>query len=288
MLFEERDVRILFHKYIEPSEIARSMFFYAIEIGEVRFTKSTYVDLDLQRKYDRDYLIYLFTASGSGVLTINAETVGIKKNDSFIFSTNDSVQLLSSETEFYYIVFHGDQSIPYYNYLREDKEFIKFVDHTNVLIHYLKIKECVSGKEQINEGYISVSLQCILAEVYTINHFYGAIGEQVNMVTQAIDYIEDNFQQDITLAEICNNIAYSPYYFSRVFKKETNMSPYEYLINRRINHAKHLLITTNDSITSISEQCGYNSNIHFSNSFKKLVGMTPKQYREIYQHESKE
>lgn len=283
MLFESKDVRIIFHRYIDPSELGQSLFYYCVEIGEVEFVKSAFLDLNLQAKYDTPSLVYLYTASGNGIITINKETVGIKKNDSFIFTTRDHVQFLSSDATFYYIVFRGNQSFSYYHYLREEQEFIKFVDHTNIFTHYLKIKECISGKDQINEGYISVSLECILAEVYTINHFYGAIGEQVNMVTHAIDYIENNFHKEINLEEICNNVAYSPYYFSRVFKKETNMSPYEYLINRRINHAKHLLITTNEPISSISELCGYNSTIHFSNSFKKLVGMTPSEYRKKYQ-----
>lgn len=97
---------------------------------------------------------------------------------------------------------------------------------------------------------------------------------------QAIAYINDNLDQDLTLAEIAAVVDMSMYHFSRLFKQSTGFAPHQYVMNCRIERAKKLLIQTNQSIEKICEQIGFQSQSHFTNVFRKIMGITPRAYRE--------
>jgi AraC family transcriptional regulator len=97
---------------------------------------------------------------------------------------------------------------------------------------------------------------------------------------KAIDYINDNLAEDLSLRDISSIIHVSPYYFSRMFKRSTGLSPHQYLLRRRIEVAKQLLLRKNSSILEISQQVGFASQSHFIKVFRKYTGATPKNYRE--------
>ena len=73
----------------------------------------------------------------------------------------------------------------------------------------------------------------------------------------------------------------SPYYFSRLFKNTTGYSPYEYITYVRLDRAKTLLKTTDDTIKEITYAAGFGSEANFITCFKKHNGCTPRQFREM-------
>ncbi|WP_249596782.1 AraC family transcriptional regulator [Peribacillus frigoritolerans] len=93
-------------------------------------------------------------------------------------------------------------------------------------------------------------------------------------------YIQENYHQNITLEELAKISYISPYYLSHLFKELTGITPFQYLMQYRIEVSKHLLINSNSTINQISYQVGYQSETHFQNLFKKIVGVTPGKYRE--------
>lgn len=100
-------------------------------------------------------------------------------------------------------------------------------------------------------------------------------------ITNAARYIENNYSNDISLGSIASVVSLSPNYFQTVFKKIYGVSPLKYLINTRINNAKHLLLTTELSITDIAFACGFNSQPYFNYVFKHEIGLTPLNFRSI-------
>jgi AraC family transcriptional regulator len=70
------------------------------------------------------------------------------------------------------------------------------------------------------------------------------------------------------------------YHFSRLFKQSTGLSPYQYVTNSRIEKAKRLLVQTEEAINQIGQQVGFPNQSHFTNVFRKAMGVTPKAYRE--------
>ena len=96
----------------------------------------------------------------------------------------------------------------------------------------------------------------------------------------AIEYINDNLENDLTLAELASVVQMSTYHFARLFKQSTGLAPHQYVIDCRIERAKMLLAQRKLSITEICYQVGFQSRSHFSALFRKHTTMTPKVYRD--------
>ncbi len=95
----------------------------------------------------------------------------------------------------------------------------------------------------------------------------------------AIDYVGDNLEKDLTLAEIAGAAHMSPYHFSRLFKESTGLTPHRYVIERRVQRAKELLSSTALPIAEIALLCGFANQSHLNRHFKRLLGVSPKALR---------
>lgn len=96
---------------------------------------------------------------------------------------------------------------------------------------------------------------------------------------QAIAYINENLTADLTIREIANELEMSQYYFSRLFKQSTGVSPYQYVMQQRIERAKYLLRTTPLSVAAIAAQIGFSNQNQLTVQFRKFTGTTPSGYR---------
>lgn len=105
----------------------------------------------------------------------------------------------------------------------------------------------------------------------------GGIAER--QLRQVLDYIHDHLDQDLKLADLATVVGMSQFHFSHVFKQALGVAPYQYLLQQRVERAKHLLKHTDQSIMDIAFLCGFNSHSHLSKQFRQLTGMTPKAYR---------
>jgi AraC family transcriptional regulator len=97
---------------------------------------------------------------------------------------------------------------------------------------------------------------------------------------QAIDYIHTYLDRNLTLTDIANTTGISKYYFCRLFKQATGSSVYQYLLQQRVLRAKELLRQQCLPIAEIALQCGFANQTHFTKIFRRLIGITPKTYRE--------
>ncbi|NJN20644.1 MAG: helix-turn-helix transcriptional regulator [Leptolyngbya sp. RL_3_1] len=96
---------------------------------------------------------------------------------------------------------------------------------------------------------------------------------------QVLDYIDAHLDQEIKLANLAELLGMSQFHFSHLFKQSIGISPYQYLLQQRVERAKQLLKQTNQPIVEIALDCGFNSHSHLSKQFRQLTGMTPKAFR---------
>lgn len=104
-------------------------------------------------------------------------------------------------------------------------------------------------------------------------------GLSQRQLVQVLDYINDHLDQEIKLADLAALIGMSQFHFSHLFKQSIAITPYQYLLQQRIERAKQLLKQTDQPILEIALQCGFNSHSHLSKQFRQLTGMTPTSYR---------
>lgn len=92
-------------------------------------------------------------------------------------------------------------------------------------------------------------------------------------------YIAQNYAQNITLENVAETVSLTPTYLSRKFRTATGMTFKEYLNYVRIKRASQSLLTTDDSITKIALDCGFNSSNYFKDLFRKITGISPRAFR---------
>lgn len=128
-------------------------------------------------------------------------------------------------------------------------------------------------KELINKAIYNISQNSKQADhINVVNYSLP--------VRLACEYIEKNFQENINLNKISNYVSLSKNYFCNIFKKETGITIWDYLIRIRMEEAKRMLLETEQKTYEISEKVGYDDPSYFGRLFKKYTGFTPMEFRE--------
>ncbi len=97
-------------------------------------------------------------------------------------------------------------------------------------------------------------------------------------VSQLIDYIHENYSQNITNKTIAHRFNLHPNYVSNLIKAFTGMPLHRYIMHTRVSVSMQMLLKSNASITEIAEKCGFSDIYHFSKIFKKFIGVPPTKY----------
>jgi AraC family transcriptional regulator len=101
-------------------------------------------------------------------------------------------------------------------------------------------------------------------------------GRQMKLLSE---YISENIEGRILIQDLADLVGYSPSHFTRTFSKTTGTSPYQFVLNMRIEASKNLLQASDRPIIDIALDCGFASQEHFSRAFRKYSGSTPMSYR---------
>jgi AraC family transcriptional regulator len=93
------------------------------------------------------------------------------------------------------------------------------------------------------------------------------------------DYIQQNLDKDLSLAELAAVVYMSPYHFARLFKDSTGVPPHRFVVRQRIARARGVLVTPELSIAQVSRMVGFRTPSHFTTVFRRVLGVTPRAYR---------
>lgn len=105
---------------------------------------------------------------------------------------------------------------------------------------------------------------------------WGSFGRTID---KCVEYIYQNLYSPLTVEKVATYANYSPSYLTTLFKEKTGQTLYSFIQQCRISEATRLLTLTDQSISSIAASLGYHSPSHFSKAFKKVLGISPLQYR---------
>jgi AraC-like DNA-binding protein len=123
------------------------------------------------------------------------------------------------------------------------------------------------------------------------SHLYVKDGHFVNLKTKAVErdiyqrlcharqFIDERYHLPLDLEQIARQAFFSPDHFLRLFRRAFNKTPHQYLTEKRIEKAKHLLISSDLSVTEVCFEVGFQSLSSFSSLFPKCVGHPPTLYR---------
>lgn len=98
-------------------------------------------------------------------------------------------------------------------------------------------------------------------------------------IAQAIDYIRQNPDRELTRAQVAEAVYLNPEYLSRLFKKKTGISLHDFIVREKMERAKSMLKDTDIPIGLVAMRIGYTNFSYFSQVFRRYIGMTPQEYR---------
>ena len=132
----------------------------------------------------------------------------------------------------------------------------------------------------------SLSIQIVFQLIRDLHAEHNESTEKSGLdnpyISKAILYMQEHYQTNISINDICALIYLSPYHFKRIFKEHTGRTPHRYLMDIRLKKAKDLLMSKGNPIEEIARLCGFVNAGHFAVAFKRDTNLSPSEYRKIH------
>jgi AraC-like DNA-binding protein len=159
----------------------------------------------------------------------------------------------------------------------------QYYEPSNILLSHIKefIIEAENGLPGHHEVLKASSMQIchsIIRSILIQRPKDTAISNRIEVI-KVIEFIHDNIERKITANDMAKQVNISLTHLARIFKKETGLTPNEYLLKTRLAKAKKLLLSREDTITEIAMKCGFGSSSYLSDRFFYAYKITPSEYR---------
>ncbi|MBM0045868.1 helix-turn-helix transcriptional regulator [Anaerococcus sp. mt242] len=256
--------------------------------------------LDAQRNnYTRNYssriqfhpfTYFYFVNKGFGKLSIENETISIHQKDIIVINSNigHTIYIDGSCGECEILGF-GVESLSFskVNRMKSNIEPINFfsanIEEDKIDASYFdEIYDEFHSDQIFSKAMANSKAAIFIVELLrkfenqiTVKHD-RKVNRQVDYIK---NYIDSNYAEDIKLEQLSAMAYMNKFHLISEFKQSYRVTPIEYLILKRIEISKNLLISTNHSMEEISSIVGFNSQSYFNQVFKKKVGQTPSQFR---------
>ena len=244
---------------------------------------------DTQRHW-HNCIEILLVLSGKLTITIESETYHLFEDDILLINCDQMHEIQSNEN----VVVELQINPSYFKRGLEAGSFfhcnsavypnkMKFTELKRTIAKFIYVHyNDTEGNELLT---ISFSYQLMLELVKnfksTDDKNVGNVSKSLQRLGDIIQYLSDNYSEDITLEQVAEREYLSPSYLSHFFKLNMGVSFFNYLTGIRINHAVNDLLTTSLTIEQIAANNGFANSRYFVNIFKKQFGMLPRQFRNV-------
>ena len=252
--------------------------FYLTDVGFFPKAKAHYYE----REEGADQYILIYCTEGKGVIEVEDEKYFLGKSDAFCIPRNVCHRYYADEREPWSILwvhFKGDNTKLF---PLEERRLVhlnsRHSDNQMMVLFKLLFKVLERNYNLGNFIYISQVLSLIRAEIYYREKLDEST-TQDRHVTQVIRFMYQNLSGNLTLEDISNQVQLSKSYLNAIFKTHTGRSPVEFFIHLKMQEACKLLKSTDLYVYEVSVRLGYSDPYYFSRIFKKVVGVSPKDYK---------
>lgn len=225
---------------------------------------------------------FLFTEKGRGVLKIGGQTYAQQRGSAFYLAPKTAHEYYPSGDGWCtrWLVFRGK----YADQLMLEMGFSSFsktneLDMPRSINMFNRLYSCAENPINQAENASTLLYEIIMVMRTAMLSNDKSTTDLGDITSRAIMYIEQNYAKDIQVEQLAQLSGVSVQHFCRVFKMRTSMRPLEYIANRRVAAAKSLLINTSLEIGEIGKQVGYPDRNYFSIVFRRMEGISPRDYR---------
>lgn len=260
-----------------------------LEVKILYAQKNNYTNKISSRIQFHPFTYFYYLAEGFGKLSIESEIIEVYAGDLIIINSNigHTFYLDKSITNIRVLGF-GIESISVAGLVDDLAKPINYfhIDNKDMSLKFEEYFEAIFGEFDGNDIFAK-SLANAIASTLIINllrkYRKSITVKHDKKVNRQIDYIKSyidtNYNEDIKLEDLSSMAYMNKFHLISEFKQSYRITPIEYLILKRIEIAKNLLISTNQTMEEISALVGFNSQSYFNQVFKKKVDQTPSQFR---------
>lgn len=266
-----------------PTEDTVKKPFYIYECGYYRCGSK----FRMEHK-ERDHYLILLTISGVGIIISDGLTYRVPKESAVLVDCSKDVEYYTTGPntwEMYWCYISGSGLEPYEAYLNDRNETVlEFTDVEPARKAMESLNFHAGHLSELSDFFISNDISDVLTAMANQKHqqLRSSIKpKQVEIIDACTQYMEEHYQEKVSLEEISAMLDVTKYYLIRIYKDVNKITPYEYLTLYRINKAKDMIRNTSESIENISAQCGFLNANTFIRAFKKCVGRTPTSYKRL-------
>lgn len=229
---------------------------------------------------------FIYVSKGNGTLNNDGKSYAIKQGDLFIINPETVHHIFSEKGIDYYFIIVDEDFFKENGIVLDRYTFDIEISDSITKEKFLKI---INETELYTENYTDISpakvrnavleLLVDVCEKHSSKRVEDREKVAVDYVKKALEYINDNFKNDITLEEIAEYVGINKFYLTREFKKFTNQTVFFCINSLRCKNAESLL-QSGSSITEAAVMSGFESVSYFSRTYKKLRGYSPSMYKE--------
>lgn len=266
------------HHYISRKTAS---IFYELQSGGQFYCTSKY-NTD---RTNYNTMLLLLTIDGMGYLRYRNKEYKVPRDTGFLIDCSEHQIYYSDRIDLWnmiWIHFNGCQSKAYVQEILHRIGPIFDDRNHHVQNKVQSVLKLLRSDDRNMDILFSKCIVDILSNVLMTGITEGYDISKEDITDEAITYIKTNLTKNIQLEDICKHVGVSKSYLIRKFKSTTGYSPYEYILLQRLSEAKILLIHSNKRIHDISLSVGFESVSHFIKYFKKIEGITPLKYRQIW------
>lgn len=258
------------------SETAKQLYFYLLCTG--RYVCDQRYEV---RRDSYDSFLILYVSRGAGYVYQEDRRLPLSEGSFLLLDCHRPHRYgTDSQWEILWIHFDGRQARDYYDYILQNKGLVFIFPDSYRATHSLdKIYRMYHHEKRAVEALISQSILALLTEFILARTNSERAMSRSSSIDELLTFITESIDQPLSVETMAKKMSLSPFYFTRVFKRETGQSPHEYLINARVNRAKFYLKTTDLALKEIAYRCGFSNESSFCTTFKRLSAFTPMEYR---------
>lgn len=235
---------------------------------------------DLNRKTGKDVCGIVIAVKGECLFSINNKAYGLNENMVLHAGSNLDLSIETMEVGIeYYVVHYKNIFIEdKFKYMEEDSFSIGIGERVSLLKYCESILYKGSSPDEYAKFYCKVDfMNLINALIISIRN--SQYSYKLNLANKAIEYINKNYHKQISVTELSEILGIDRRKFSELFQEAIGLPPNKYIQQYRLEEAKAQLKYSNLSISEIADKTGYSDSFYFSKTFKKNIGISPKEYR---------
>lgn len=228
----------------------------------------------------RDHNLMHFVFSGFGSIEMNGNKYPVRAGDGFFIPAGVECKTVADKEfpwSYCWMGFDGVDSqkiISYFDF--NDNPIFSFRDPERLRLCFFDLIENYG-----TEGNSFAALSKMFEIFSYIKTGKKLTTMQNNILNRAIEYIENNYMEDISIENIAASLNISRSQLYRIFSSFTGRSPSSYIMNCRINHAAELLRTTDLPVSEVAHLSGFDNSSDFYRQFKKIYQRGPKEFRKF-------